>query len=177
LHADEHLSQIPRHGPVHANGGLGELAPSGRHWSHDLLCPRLAQTAGSDCLFTAQDSLEIGRGSCADAFSRTICLGSLAATLVQFICSLFVTAGLFTRINALLLSGVLGVAILQNLLASRDPQLAILYVLTVITMVFLGGGRFSCDAGLFSREHSLVQKIAPKSHVLTLLSIADDLED
>src|SRR6266705_5956103 len=49
---------------------------------------------------------------------------AVAATIVQFICSLFVTAGLFTRINAALLSGVLGVAILQNLLADRDPQLA-----------------------------------------------------
>jgi uncharacterized membrane protein YphA (DoxX/SURF4 family) len=46
---------------------------------------------------------------------------AVAATIVQFICSLFVTAGLFTRIKAALLSGLLGVAILQNLLAGRDP--------------------------------------------------------
>ena len=62
--------------------------------------------------------------------------------------------GLFTRINALLLSGVLGVAILQNLLAHRDPQLAILYTLIVITYAFMGGGKFSFDAWLFSRKHS-----------------------
>src|SRR5438309_6760867 len=39
---------------------------------------------------------------------------AVAATLVQFICSLFVVVGLFTRINAALLVCVLGGAILQN---------------------------------------------------------------
>jgi uncharacterized membrane protein YphA (DoxX/SURF4 family) len=80
---------------------------------------------------------------------------AVAATIVQFIYSLFVTAGLFRRINAALLSGVLGVAILQNLLADRHPQLTILYVLIMVTLIFLGGGRFSIDARLFSRERSL----------------------
>jgi len=79
---------------------------------------------------------------------------AVAATIVQFICSLFVTAGLFTQINAALLSGVLSVAILQNLLADRDPQLAILYVLIMVTMSFLGGGRSSFHARLFTGEHS-----------------------
>jgi len=76
---------------------------------------------------------------------------AVAATLVQFICSLFVVAGLFTRINAALLVGVLGVAILQNLLADRDPQLAILYTLIVLTLALMGGGRFSLDAWLERR--------------------------
>ena len=71
---------------------------------------------------------------------------AVAATLVQFICSLFVVIGLFTRVNAALLACVLGGAILQNLLAARDPQLAILYTLVAITLVFLGGGKFSLDA-------------------------------
>lgn len=73
---------------------------------------------------------------------------AVAATLVQFICSLFVIMGLFTRINAALLAGALGGAILQNLLAGRDPQLAILYTLVVVTLVFIGGGKFSLDAKL-----------------------------
>ena len=81
---------------------------------------------------------------------------AVAATIVQFICSLFITVGLFTRINAALLSGVLGTAILQNLLAGRDPQLALLYTLIIVAMIFLGGGRFSIDARLFSREHPLL---------------------
>ena len=60
---------------------------------------------------------------------------AVAATLVQFICSLFIVVGLFTRIYAaLLVLGALSGAILpQNLLAGRDPQLAILYTLVVIT--------------------------------------------
>ena len=76
---------------------------------------------------------------------------ALAATVVQSVCSLFLIAGLFTRINAALLTGVLGVAILQNLLAGRDPQLAVLYTLIVFTLAFVGGGRFSLDARLTNR--------------------------
>jgi putative oxidoreductase len=79
---------------------------------------------------------------------------AVAATWVQFICSLFVTAGLFTRINAALLACVLGGAILQNLLADRDPQLAILYTLVTITLVFLGGGKISIDAKMLSKSES-----------------------
>ena len=71
---------------------------------------------------------------------------AVAATLVQFICSLFIVAGCFTRINAALLLGALSGAILQNLLAGRDPQLAILYTLVVVTFVFIGGGKYSLDA-------------------------------
>jgi putative oxidoreductase len=74
-----------------------------------------------------------------------------AATIVQFVCSLFIVAGLFTRINALLLTGALSGAIMQNLMAGRDPQLAILYTLVVVSLVLLGGGRFSLDAWWFNR--------------------------
>ena len=76
---------------------------------------------------------------------------AVAATLVQFICSLFIIIGLFTRINAILLFGALSGAILQNLLAGRDPQLAILYALVVLTLAFIGGGRISLDAKLFAK--------------------------
>jgi uncharacterized membrane protein YphA (DoxX/SURF4 family) len=71
---------------------------------------------------------------------------------VQFICALFLIAGLFTRINAALLAAVLGVAILQNLLAHRDPQLAMLYTLIVLSLALMGGGRFSLDARLERRR-------------------------
>lgn len=70
---------------------------------------------------------------------------AVAATLVQFICPVFIVVGCFTRINAALLAGALSGAILQNLLAGRDPQLAILYTLVVVSLIFLGGGRFSLD--------------------------------
>jgi len=80
---------------------------------------------------------------------------AVVATLAQFICSLFIIVGLFTRINALLLFGAMNGAILQNLLAGRDPQLAILYSLVVLTLAFMGGGKISLDARLFAKaEHS-----------------------
>ena len=71
---------------------------------------------------------------------------AFAATFLQFLCSPLLALGLFTRLNAALLTGTLSVAILQNLLAGRDPQLAILYVIVLLSLVFLGGGRFSLDA-------------------------------
>jgi len=80
---------------------------------------------------------------------------AVVATLVQFVCSLCVVVGLLTRINAALLVGALSGAILQNLLAHRDPQLAMLYTLTMVVMVFSGGGRFSLDALLLSWNRSL----------------------
>jgi len=78
-------------------------------------------------------------------------VSAFAATIVQFVCAPLVAIGFFTRVNAALLTGALSVAILQNLLAGRDPQLAILYVLVLLSLVFLGGGRFSLDA-LVSRR-------------------------
>jgi len=51
-------------------------------------------------------------------------------------------------VNAALLAGALCVAIVQNVLARRDPQLAILYVLILVALILLGGGRFSLDAKL-----------------------------
>jgi putative oxidoreductase len=77
---------------------------------------------------------------------------AMAATGVQFICSVFLIIGLFTRINAALLAGVLGVAIVQNLLSHRDPQLAILYTLIVLALALMGGGRFSLDAKMSGLE-------------------------
>jgi len=47
---------------------------------------------------------------------------------------------------------VLGVAIVQNMLASRDPQLAILYMLVVLALAMMGGGRLSVDEWLIGRH-------------------------
>ena len=76
---------------------------------------------------------------------------AVAATLVQFICSLFIVVGWFTRINAFMLACALGGAILQNLLAGRDPQLAILYTLVVVTLILIGGGKYSVDARISAK--------------------------
>jgi uncharacterized membrane protein YphA (DoxX/SURF4 family) len=73
-------------------------------------------------------------------------VSAFAATLVQFVCAPLLAAGFFTRLNAAALTGVLGVAVLQNLLADRDPQLAILYTLVVASLTLVGGGRYSLDS-------------------------------
>lgn len=84
---------------------------------------------------------------------------AFAATAVQFFCAPLLAVGLFTRLNALLLTATLSVAILQNILAGRDPQLAVLYVLVMVSLAFLGGGRFSLDGRLFSRqEHTAADR-------------------
>ena len=71
---------------------------------------------------------------------------AFAATAAQFVCAPLLAIGLCTRLNAAVLTGVLGVAVAQNLLADRDPQLAILYTLLVAAFVLIGGGKFSLDA-------------------------------
>ncbi len=80
-------------------------------------------------------------------------LSAFAATILQLVCPIFLIAGCFTRCAAALLVGTLGVAILQNLLANRDPQLALLYVLCMATLLITGGYRYSVDAKL-SQAHS-----------------------
>ena len=54
-------------------------------------------------------------------------------------------AGRFKRLAAGLPAFVLSGAILQNLVALSDPQLAVLYTITVITLVFIEGGEYSVD--------------------------------
>lgn len=76
---------------------------------------------------------------------------AFAATAAQFILAPLLVAGLFTRVSAAILTTVLGVAVLQNILTGRDPQLAVLYTLVVATFVLIGGGRFSVDARLAAR--------------------------
>ncbi|MCX6951246.1 MAG: DoxX family protein [Verrucomicrobia bacterium] len=74
---------------------------------------------------------------------------AFAATAVQFVCAPLLVVGWFTRVNAAVLAGVLGGAIVQNLLAGRDPQLALLYTIVVAALAVTGGGPFSLDARLF----------------------------
>ena len=76
---------------------------------------------------------------------------AFAATAAQFILAPLLAAGVFTRASAVILTTVLSVAILQNIMADRDPQLAVLYTLVVAAFIFIGGGRFSVDARLARR--------------------------
>ena len=91
---------------------------------------------------------------------------AFVATAVQFVCAPLLAVGLFTRINALLLTATLSMAILQNVLAGRDPQLAVLYVLVMVSLAFLGGGRFSVDARLSSRRQQKATAFQNEWHQL-----------
>lgn len=68
------------------------------------------------------------------------------ATGVQLVAPLLLVPGLWTRPAGLLLTAVLAGAVLQNLLAGRDPQLALLYTLATLTLGVWGAGRHSLDA-------------------------------
>ncbi len=86
---------------------------------------------------------------------------AFAATAVQFICAPLLAVGLLTRLNAIVLTATLSIAILQNVLAGRDPQLAVLYVLVVVSLIFLGGGKMSLDARWFSRKQPSATEARP----------------
>src|SRR5207247_3678429 len=75
LHTYEPLTKIPRHGPVRPHGGLGAFDPSGSHWSHDFLCPRLAQTGRRLGVPPTRHSLGTCSGSRRDALPCARCLG------------------------------------------------------------------------------------------------------
>lgn len=68
------------------------------------------------------------------------------ATIVQFVCALLLLVGYYTRLNAALLTAVLAGAIAQNVMAGRDPQLALLYTIAVAAFVLIGAGPVSLDA-------------------------------
>ena len=68
--------------------------------------------------------------------------------------TLFVIVGCLTRGNSALLVGMLGFAIIQNLLASRDPQLAILYMLVVLALAMMAADDFQWTRGCATATRS-----------------------
>lgn len=86
------------------------------------------------------------------------------ATVVQLVAPLLLVVGLWTRPAAILLVGVLAGAIVQNLLAGRDPQLAVLYTLSVLTLSVWGAGRFSLDARFLRSPKPLTSPDTGREH-------------
>jgi len=74
-----------------------------------------------------------------------------AAAAAQFVFAPFLAVGLFTQLDAAVLGAVLLGAVAQNLLARRDPQLAILYAMCVGLFGFIGGGPYSLDSFWLAR--------------------------
>lgn len=70
---------------------------------------------------------------------------ALFATAAQALGSLFVIAGLLTRISGLFVASTLPVAIFANIRFGEDPQLPLLYLCLFLVVVWLGSGRYSVD--------------------------------
>jgi uncharacterized membrane protein YphA (DoxX/SURF4 family) len=73
-------------------------------------------------------------------------VAAVVTSAIQLVCAPLLVIGIWTRINAALLAGALAGAVAQNLLAGRDPQLALLYTLNATALVLIGGGSYSADA-------------------------------
>ncbi len=84
--------------------------------------------------------------------------GFLAA-FSEFVCSLLVALGLFTRAASLLLFGTMGVAALTHILGGDgwvghgSAELALGYAIVFLALMFTGGGSYSIDASI-SENHS-----------------------
>src|SRR5437773_7348223 len=71
---------------------------------------------------------------------------AFAATFLQFLCSPLLALGLFTRLNAALLTGTLSVAILQTFWPDGTHNWRSFTSSFCLALFFLCGGRFSLDA-------------------------------
>lgn len=78
-------------------------------------------------------------------------LSAWMATAAQLGGGLCLAAGLFTRPMALLLAGTLLGAVYTTCVLKKDSQMALVYLLLVLSAALLGGGPWSVDAFLFNR--------------------------
>jgi TQO small subunit DoxD len=147
----EPIEKIPDGGIERRGCNFWTFLPARLGGTNGFLHSWFAQTGRLDCLCSARHALDIGRRSCGNAHAGTSRIGSCGHFGAVH---LFIVIGLFTRINAALLVCALSGAILQNLLAGRDPQLAILYTLVVVTLVFIGSGKYSLDARMFAKAET-----------------------
>lgn len=89
-----------------------------------------------------------------DTFADPLGVGTaLSLTLVvfaEFFCSVFIGLGIFTRLAAIPLATTMAVAVL--IIHAEDPwgrkELAMIYLLVYITLMFTGPGRISLDKKL-----------------------------
>ena len=72
-------------------------------------------------------------------------LSALFATFAQTLGAILVGLGWWTRIASLIVVASLLGAILQNISTGRDPQLAILYTLSMMLIAGTGGGSWKLE--------------------------------
>jgi putative oxidoreductase len=73
-------------------------------------------------------------------------LFAIIATLIEFIASILIILGLFTRISAIGLALVMLFAIYLHIITKTSVELALIYLLVFVSLALAGAGKFSLDA-------------------------------
>lgn len=76
------------------------------------------------------------------------------AAFSESVCALFIIIGLFTRPASILLFFTMFVAIMNHIMDSEMPELAIMYCLLSLVLILSGPGKFSLDQMWFSKLKS-----------------------
>jgi uncharacterized membrane protein YphA (DoxX/SURF4 family) len=71
---------------------------------------------------------------------------AVIASVVQFVGAIAIVLRLYTRTAAIAVAVMLTVALYTNVVTSKDPQLAILYLALISAIGLLGPGQWSLDA-------------------------------
>ena len=75
----------------------------------------------------------------------------LMASLSESVFSLFIVAGLLTRISSSLLGFTMVIASLRHIFKGDFPEMAVLYLVFCILMIVSGPGKHSIDHRFFSK--------------------------
>jgi putative oxidoreductase len=73
-------------------------------------------------------------------------LFAIIATLIEFIASILIILGLFTRISAIGLGLVMLFAIYLHIITKTSVELALIYLSVFVFLALAGAGKFSLDA-------------------------------
>lgn len=94
----------------------------------------------------------------ADPVGLGVKISFILAVIAEFLCSIFIICGLWTRISALILTINMAVAAFifhSEMLFSEPPkQMATLFFFSFLLLCFLGGGRFSLNYLIYKRDRS-----------------------
>ena len=72
------------------------------------------------------------------------------AAFSESVCALLIVFGLFTRPASILLMFTMFVAIMNHIMDSEMPELAIMYFAVTLVLILIGPGKFSLDYRYFS---------------------------
>ena len=74
------------------------------------------------------------------------------AAFSESVCALLIIIGLFTRPASILLFFTMFVAMMNHIMDSEMPELAIMYCLLSLVLILSGPGKFSLDQMWFSKQ-------------------------